>query len=138
MIREATIDDIPRLLEMGQAFAERAELNAHVGYDPASMALTFGAMIESPSYCLFVSDTGAIGGVVGPHPFNHEQPIADEIFWWSEGRDGVRLLEAYEEWATAQGAVVRMTALEAVEPDRMAKFYKRRGYVPLERAYVRV
>ena len=138
MIREATLDDIPALLDMGAKFAERADLAAHVGYDPASMAATFAAMIERDEFCLFIGDAGALGGMVAPHPFNHAQAIADELFWWSEGRDGLRLLEAYEEWATERGAIVRMTALEAVNPDRMQKFYERRGYRPLERAFVRV
>ena len=138
MIRPATPADIPMLLDMGQKFADRAELSAHVGYDPASMEATFLAMIENEAFCLFVGDSGAIGGVVAPHPFNHAQPIADELFGWSEGREGLKLLEAYEEWAAAQGAVIRMTALEAVNPERMQRFYERRGYQPLERAYVRV
>lgn len=138
MIREATVSDIPALLAMGEKFAEKARLTDHVGYDPASMEATFRAMIERDEFCLFVGECGALGGMVAPHPFNHAQPIADELFWWSEGREGLRLLEAYEEWATARGAVVRMTALEAVNPERMKRFYERRGYVPLERAYVRV
>lgn len=136
MIRKATLEDIPRLLEMGAKFAERAKLNDHVGYDPDSMAKTFAAMIEGENFCLFIGENGAIGGIVAPHPFNYSRRIADEIFWWSEGREGLKLLEAYEEWAG--DAVTRMTALEAVEPDRMKRFYERRGYVALERAFVRV
>lgn len=138
MIRPATVSDIPKLLEMGAAFAARAKLTDHVGYDADSMALTFRAMIEGDSFCLFIGDNGAIGGMVAPHPFNHAQNIADELFWWSEGRDGLRLLEAYEEWAESHDAVIRMTALEAVNPERMKQFYERRGYQALERAYVRV
>jgi GNAT superfamily N-acetyltransferase len=64
--------------------------------------------------------------------------IADELFWWSEGREGVKLLQAYEQWAAGFGAVVRMTTLEAVNPDRMTRFFARRGYQPLERAFVKV
>lgn len=120
---------------MGEKFAERAGLNEHCGYDPASMEATFRAMIERDEFCLFIGETGAIGGMMAPHPFNHSQMMADELFWWSEGREGLRLLEAYEEWAG--DAMIRMTALEAVEPERMKRFYERRGYRPLERAYVR-
>jgi len=138
MIRPATEGDIPRLLAMGAKFAERARLNDHVGYDPASMEQTFRAMIERDEFCLFVGDGGAIGGIVAPHPFNFAQNIADELFWWSEGREGLALLAAYEEWAAGFGAVVRMTALEAVEVERMVKIFARRGYRPLERAFVKV
>lgn len=136
MIREATRKDLPRLMEMGRKFADRARLKDHVGYDPYSMAQTFEAMIDGEQFCLLVSDKGAIGGMLAPHPFNHEQLFVDELFWWSEGRDGLRLLEAFEDWAGSRGALVRMTALEAVEPDRVGKIYERRGYVPLERAYI--
>lgn len=138
MIRPATPADIPMLLAMGKKFSERAKLCDHVGYDPASMEHTFRTMIEADHFCLFVGDSGAIGGMVAPHPFNHAKNIADELFWWSEGREGLRLLEAYENWAASFDAVTRMTALEAVNPERMKRFYERRGYAPLERAYVRV
>ena len=138
MIRPATEDDIPRLLEMGSRFAEKARLWDHVGYDPVSMEATFRAMIAGESFCLFVGDSGALGGMVAPHPFNHAQMIADELFWWSEGREGLALLKAYEDWAGSFRAVIRMTTLEAVEPERVGKLFARRGYVPLERAFVKV
>jgi GNAT superfamily N-acetyltransferase len=136
MIREATHADIPRLLEMGEKFAAKAGLVDHCGYDPESMAATFSAMIERDEFCLFIGEAGAIGGMKAPHPFNHAKLMADELFWWSEGREGLRLLEAYEEWAG--DAMIRMTTLEAVNPDRMSKFYQRRGYQPLERVFVKV
>lgn len=138
MIRHATEADIPRLLGMGSRFAEKARLWDHVGYDPESMEATFRAMIESDNFCLFVGECGALGGMVAPHPFNYSRMIADELFWWSEGREGLALLKAYEEWAQGFGAVVRMTALEAVEPERVGKLFARRGYQPLERAFVKV
>lgn len=138
MIRPATADDIPQLLAMGQRFAERARLWDHVGYDPASMEATFRAMIEGDAFCLFIGQAGALGGMVAPHPFNHGQMIADELFWWSEGREGLALLKAYEDWAGSFRAVIRMTTLEAVEPERVGKLFARRGYVPLERAFVKV
>lgn len=136
MIREATLEDIPELLRMGAAFSELAQLSTHVGYDPASMEKTFRVMIESEAFVIFVGG-GAIGGMIAPHPFNHAALLADELFWWSEG-NGLGLLRAFENWAESQGAIVRMTALEAASPERVGKIYARRGYVPLERAYVKV
>lgn len=135
MIREATLADIPALLEMGEKFAKKANLSEHCGYNAQDMAETFKAMIERNEFCLFIGDKGAIGGIKAPHPFNYATTMADELFWWSEGREGLALLEAYEEWAG--DALVRMTTLEAVNPDRMSKFYQRRGYEPLERVFVR-
>lgn len=138
MIREATVADIPVLLAMGQRFADKARLFDHVGYDPASMEQTFAALIANDHCCLFIGEAGALGGLVAPHPFNAARMIADELFWWSEGREGLTLLKAYEAWAGSFGAVIRMTALEAVEPERVGRIFARRGYLPLERAFVKV
>lgn len=138
MIREATGADIPRLLEWGRSFADRAGLVDHVGYSPEDMAKTFAAMIEGENYAVFVGDNGAIGGVKAPHPFNHSHWIAQELFWWSEGREGLRLLAAFEEWARASCHSLTMITLEAVEPERTGKLYQRRGFAPLERSYIKV
>lgn len=137
MIREATVRDIPRLLEMGRKFAERAGLDKHVGYDPHSMVQTFEAMIEG-GHPLFVSDRGAIGATQTPHPFNHEHITAQELFWWCEGGGGLALLDRLIEHCAEHCHSLTMITLEAVEPDRVAKIYTRKGFVPLERSFVRV
>lgn len=123
---------------MGEAFAAKARLENHVGYDPHSMAQTFEAMIAGEHFALFIGDGGAIGGMIAPHPFNYSQKFVDELFWWSEGREGLRLLAAFEEWAASRDAMVRMTALEAVSPDRVGRLLERRGYQPLERSFIKV
>lgn len=139
MIRPATPYDIPQLLEWGQRFADKARLADSVGYDPASMEATFRTMIAGENYTVLVSDTGAIGGGFGPHPFNHAHLMAQELFWWSEGRDGLRLFAAFEDWARGMGCKsVSMLTLEAVEADRMAKLYEKRGFRPLERNFLKV
>lgn len=137
-MRQATGADIPRLLEWGQRFADKAKLGDHVGYEPNDMARTFAEMIANEHYCIFVGDSGAIGGAKAPHPFNFSHWIAQELFWWSEGREGLRLLNAFEDWAREHCHSVRMITLEAVEPDRTARLYERRGYAPLEHGYIKV
>lgn len=138
MIRPAALDDIPALLAMGERFADKAKLTDHVGYDPDSMAATFAALIEAPEHIVLISETGAIGGTSCAHPFNHSHRIAQELFWWSEGREGLRLLTAFEEWARETCQSVAMIALEAVEPERVGRIYEKQGYAPLERGFVKV
>lgn len=137
MIRRATVDDVPRLLEMGRAFSAKARLVEHVGYDPASMEATFRAMIEN-GHPVFVSDTGAIGALCLPHPFNGEHIAASELFWWSEGRDGLALLGALDAYCREQCHSLRMITLHAVEPERTGRLYERKGFAPLEHSYVKV
>ena len=121
---------------MGQKFAEKARLADHVGYDPASMEATFRAMIEG-GHPLFVGENGAIGGTCTRHPFNDDHVIVQELFWWSEGREGLALLNAFESYARERAHSVRMLTLEAVNPDRMARLYEKRGYAPVERGFVK-
>ena len=138
MIRKAVVADIPRLLGMGARFAGRAGLVDHVGYNPDDMAETFRLMIENPAHLVLIGESGAVGALSGPHPFNHAHTIAQELFWWSEGREGLRLLSGLEEWARANCHSLRMITLEAVEPDRTARLYERMGYAPLERGFIKV
>jgi GNAT superfamily N-acetyltransferase len=137
MIRRATLSDIPRLLEMGRKFSDKAGLERHVGYDPQSMADTFEALITN-GHPLFVSDAGAIGATLTKHPFNQEHVVAQELFWWSEGGDGHQLLDALEKHCEEYADSLIMIALEAIRPEAVGKIYERRGFVPLERSFVKV
>lgn len=135
-MRRATEADIPKLLEWGQRFADKAGLIDHVGYNPAHMEATFRVMIEG--HIILVGESGAIGAMQGPHPFNYEHICAQEVFWWSEGREGLKLLSALEEWAKCNCDSLVMITLEAVEPERTARLYKRHGFTPLEHSYIKV
>lgn len=138
MIREATLSDIPVLLAMWERFAEVAKLSEHVGYDPESMGKSFAFMIEDENCIVLLSENGAIGGQKAPHPFNHAHWIAQELFWWSEGRDGLRLLTAFEQWSRDHCHSLRMIALDAVEPVRTGELYQRLGFNPLEHGYIKI
>lgn len=122
---------------MGAKFSQKAKLVDHVGYNPAHMAETFKAMIEG-GHPVFIGENGAVGAVSNRHPFNNEHVIAQELFWWSEGREGLRLLSALEDWCAENCHSLRMITLEQVEPERTGRLYERRGYVPLEHSYIRV
>lgn len=137
MIRPATLADIPALLDMGKRFSERARLVDHVGYDPASMEATFQQMIEG-GHPVFISEQGAIGATQTQHPFNHAHIAAQELFWWSEGRGGLKLLEALTRHCEANCDSLTMITLEAIEPERTGKLYERLGFAPLEHSYVKV
>jgi GNAT superfamily N-acetyltransferase len=65
---------------------------------------------------------------------------ADEFVWWVDpayvGRGaGPKLLAAGEHWAAARGiAWIKMIAPQG---SRVGRFYGRRGYVPVETAYMK-
>lgn len=137
MIRPATLDDIPRLLDMGARFAEKARLESHVGYDPDSMAETFTAMISN-GHPVFIGERGAIGASQTRHPFNRSHVVAQELFWWSEGGEGLRLLDILCKHCEEHCDSLIMITLEAIEPERTGKLYERLGFTALEHSYVKV
>lgn len=138
MIREATHVDIPHLLEMGQRFADKGRLGDHVGFNRDDTANTFAWLIDDPHSVLFVGEQGMIAGNKQPHPFNYAHWIAQELFWWSEGREGLALLKSLEDWARDTCHSLRMLSLEAIEPERTGNLFKRRGFMLLEHGYIKV
>ena len=121
---------------MGERMAAKAALA--VGYDRASVAVTLSQLIDSPDGILLVSDSGMIGGLCYPHPFNHAVKIGQEFFWYSEGKDGPELLAAAEAKARQLGASHwTMLAQETMRPEAVGRYYSRQGYAPLERSYIK-
>lgn len=138
MIRDAGVDDIPAIMEMGKAFADDAGVTAAVGWCDESVRHLLKVMIESPDGILLVDDkvTGMIGGVVHAHPFNQQCRVFVEMFWRSYGGQGVRLLKAAEKAAATRGATrCVMIAMQGMQS--ATKFYERAGYTPLEQQFVK-
>jgi GNAT superfamily N-acetyltransferase len=138
MIRRATENDIPQLLEWGERFAEKAQTAEHVGYVADNVEATLRILIGTPQHIILMSDNGAIGAMSGPHPFNHAHIIGQELFWWSEGGGGLRLLAALREWAREHCHSLRVATLAAIEPERTGALYQRLGFAPLENAFIEV
>lgn len=135
MIRPATYDDFPMMLEMGRAFAEEAGVIARVGWDDASVIDTLETLIDSG--ILLVSEQGMIGGLVAQHPFNHAVKVFSELFWRAEDGQGLALLKEAERLAKEQGATVSaMVAMDGM--DRTRRLYKKLGYEYCEGQFMKV
>jgi len=129
-MRTATVADLPLLVDMGAAFHEAASLP--FDYDPESSAAAMTGMIEGGG--VFVTERGAIGGVLGTAWSNPAWVYACELFWWAEDGQGRALLRRFEEWARESGAgEVRMTSLYHL--DRAGKILERLGYTAREISY---
>ncbi len=135
MIREASLSDIPDLLAMGKSFALKAA--PHVGFDEASVRGLLKGMIENPNGLVLVNGHSMFGAVIYAHPFNNTHKVAQELFWWSEGREGLALLKYAEEALKPRCDSMVMITLETVNPDRMAKLYQKMGFAPMERGFVK-
>lgn len=136
MIREATVADIPAVMEMGKRFADDAGVTRTIGWDDASVETLLHALIESDDGVLLVGDRGMIGGVIYAHPFNNAVRLFQEFFWRSEGAEGIKLLRRAEELAHEKGAT---RSYMGTMPDlpSLDKLMPRLGYTPAERTYIK-
>lgn len=139
MIREAAHEDIPAMLEMAARFALKAGIDETVGFCVDSVSLLLEGLIDNPDGVALIGDNSMAGGVVFAHPFNAAHRIGHEMYWYSEGREGLRLIQSLEEAFRERGASsVAMATLEALGADSLQKFYQRRGYRPLDRNFIKV
>lgn len=86
---------------------------------------------------------GLIAGVVQPLLFNHAR-IASEIVWWVDeehrrSKLGLQLLDAFEYWGEhiAKADYGQMVTLADDKSEHLDKYYRRRGYIPVEKAYLK-
>jgi hypothetical protein len=148
-VREATLEDAPRIMELALCFLETTAYGAIVGKtNPARMAplldmcMTRGVVLlaetdPSPEFRPHV--VGFLAALAMPHPVTAKLYV-DEVAWFVEqecrnGLAGPKLLRALEDWATTKSiSVVKMVAPAG---SSVGDFLERRGYRAVETAYQR-
>lgn len=144
MIRQAILDDLDRLVEMGCDFLSSSPYGSRVAYSSAHMRDVASRLIHSDEGAVFVLESVSAGALVGmimvfvsAHPLSGET-FAHELCWWVDpgyrGSAGVRLLVKAESWARSKGA----RALHMVAPSPGVEcLYTRLGYSELETTYTK-
>ena len=141
MIREATEDDIPRIVEMGRRFIQESPYKDFMAENPEQMRTLVEQIIESPKGRILLSDKngiviGMLALIVFPH-FASGEMVAGEVFWWVNpearaGSTGLKLMRKAEQLATEMGAV----KMQVVAPnDRIGKLYEHLKYTKVETSY---
>ena len=139
MIRIATVEDIPELLEMSMKFID---LTPHTKY-ASEMAVDrlLETLVTSgvDKAVVFIHEgKGMIAGAVTQYLFG-PYTMAVEIGWWIDPEHrksgaGAELLEAFEYWAKQLGcAMVCMISID----DTLGEYYEKRGYSLRERTYTK-
>jgi GNAT superfamily N-acetyltransferase len=84
--------------------------------------------------------TGLLGGVIHRGIYG-DQLIAEEFFWFvreAQRGAGVRLYRRFEQWARDRGAAsIQMVHLFDSMPEKVARFYLRAGFEPIEMRYAK-
>lgn len=145
MIRTATLDDVPEIARLGGMFHAQAGW-AEIPYNEIDCAKSIGAFMEAENFICLVADygkiVGMIAGIISPVYFNHLHLSGEELFWYvdreSPHMTGARLLHEMESLAKEKGCQTwQMKSLSALNGDRMAALYERRGYRASERSFIK-
>tara|TARA_R110000868_G_scaffold255643_2_gene512217 strand:+ start:419 stop:880 length:462 start_codon:yes stop_codon:yes gene_type:complete len=147
-VRQATIEDIPAYMDLAAAFVATTPTKDIIPFDHEGTAAFVAAALDNPNMLVLVAeDAGKIIGITGalvyPMYFNLGKLVAQELWWYltPETRGGPAskmLFQTVEKWAKDKGAeAMFMIALADARVDTMAKVYKRNGYTPTERTYMK-
>lgn len=144
MIRQATIEDLPRMERAAREFEKTSKFVRGINFD--SFVPSWKTFIENGCGVIFTvaDDTGeifgAIGGVAYPD-VNSGILTASEFFWFirhDKRGDGIRLFKKFEAWAVQNGCKeIRMCHLIDSMPKQLAKVYDRLGFQACEIHYTK-
>lgn len=151
MIEELTSETIERALPFYYAFrrevaAPYPDLFRPGPEGPAHFLRSWGALLASGIGTILVASddagpSGALFATLTPDLFDGA-PVATEHAWYvmpeaRGGRTGAELLDAYEAWARKRGAArVFLSHFVVGMPDLEGPF-ARRGFVPLEKHFLK-
>ena len=147
-VRAATPEDMPSYMDLAAAFVATTPISHIVPFNRDRTNTFVQNSLDNPDMLILVAeDDGKIIGITAamtyPMYFNPDKLVAQELWWYltPEARGGPAskmLFQTIEKWAKAKGAeAMFMIALADARVDTLAKVYKRSGYVPVERSYVK-
>jgi GNAT superfamily N-acetyltransferase len=137
-IRRATPDDWPAIIAMGALAHEESPRFSKMVFSPARCHALFNSVLATPTGVAFVATRGdavlgVLVGLASPH-YMSDSLVASEIFFYVHaphrgGRTASALVDAYTDWAESMGAVdIALGVSSAVDVDRTAAFYERKGF----------
>lgn len=104
LIRPAAEADIPRIVDWVEQLVEAVGGPQRV--DRIKTGQTVAGLIASPDGFVAVSDHGFIAACLSQTIISTD-PVAIECGWFAT-RDGLTLLRAFEDWADAKGATLKV------------------------------
>lgn len=145
MIRPATVEDIPVIVELGSKLHIESSYRCHA-FNKDKVAKLMESLIVGGEYgVVFVAeiDGEIIGGIAGGidewwfgdtlHAFDFSFFIAPE---YRGGSAAFRLLLAFQEWAKIRGAVeIDIGISTGIHEDKTERFYEKMGYVKTGRTF---
>lgn len=148
MIRQATQDDLRRIVEMSEKFYPYTSycVRSGIPFDPIAVATLASGMIDNGIFNVAEVDgavIGMIGLIIHPFIFNPEYTVAGEIIWWVEPEFwnqgvGAQLLASVEAPCKERG-VRQIQMIDLINSTFSAEvLYTKFDYNPTERIFTKV
>lgn len=145
MIRPATVEDIPRIVELGRMMHLESRY-APISFSEEKVAALIEKLISSDGV-VFVAEidgeiVGGIAGAVTEFWFSTEKLAFDYSFFLTpdarQGMQAVRLMVAFENWAKLNGVrQIDLGITTGVHVDKTAHLYGGMGYKECGRLFVK-
>ncbi len=144
-VRELTVEELPLVREVAEAFAREAPASREFSWPIALKNWKqFYAQAIATIFALWDDRcvVGALGGFVFPD-VNDGQLRATEFFWYvlaayRGSGEAQTLVDRFEEWAHERGAKYTiMASLEGMHEKALDRYYLRRGYQRLDHTYIK-
>ena len=148
MIREMTIEDVPRVAEMAKDFHQYAIADKGLEFSPSDFVRYSTFLMESSIANILILEIeekviGTIAGIISPWFMNFSQLILTELWWWVDpehrkGKIAFELLDALTEWGKYCGATrMTMVSIGADREEIIKRYYKRKGFIYMETHFVK-
>jgi hypothetical protein len=146
MVRDATAADLDAIADMGVKFSAYTAYAKHMTPTKEELLAAFQTLLSVGK--IFVADidgkvVGFIGCLIHPSWFSPTTRIAMEMAWWMNedhrgGVSAIRLVKAYEDWATSMGAsFICMSDLIIDGNPGIGNMLGRLGYTMTERTHMK-
>lgn len=147
-VRKATIEDLPEYVVLAQEFHAASPMHGSIAFDPKGYADFFTGALQNPDMGIWLAETetelvGITGAINYPLYFSPSSNVVQELWWWltpsARGTGaGAKMFDCIKSWAKEKSAAAMfMIALEDDRASKMEKLYRRAGFKPLERTFIK-
>lgn len=148
MIRDLDTNSFEELQTFCRFGREFAKASGAGDFDDLSLLKSVHDILATKRGKVFILEidnqaAGVLGVVAFPCYFNHKSLRVQEIFWWVDPeyrntKESIKLFNKVEEWAKEIGATqVMVSAMAALEADKLDKFYTKKGFRKMDINYVK-
>lgn len=145
MIREATLDDVDGILDLGNEFFVSSSWSVYIEWEGMLLREVVRTMITDARFIAIVAEingelVGMLGAEIGPLGLS-STVVAQERCWFvtNAHRLGVghKLVLKLEALAKAKGAEYTMLARLESSPEGIDDYFDKTGYSPIEHTYIK-